>query len=194
MSTTQDMYYNFRVIPTGLITIKGIQAYLDNERWPSQKIKDLRTLWLGYILSDGVILTILGKMDVSMVIHHAIFTTTGLLSYELWSGEDRPVIAENLPASCVCESMGFLACLNVLTKRKFKKLINVLHLLNIFMVRIPIWREIQTINIPKVKSSLIRTYLNTLAYAMYGLDIYWAFLIIRGFSRSLYVTKRIHAH
>jgi hypothetical protein len=156
MSTAQDIYYNFRVIPTGLITMRGIQAYLDNERWPSQKIKDLRTLWLGYILSDGVILTLLGKMDITMIIHHAIFTTTGLLSYKLWSGEDYAVIAENLPASCVCESMGFLACLNVMTKRKYSSFINVLHLFNIFLVRRKLWLEIQSINIPKVQSSFIR--------------------------------------
>jgi hypothetical protein len=180
-NSAHELYYKFRVLPTGLITIKGIQAYLNKERWPSQKIKDLRTIWLGYILSDGVILTLLGKMDLTMLIHHTIFTSTGLLSYKLWSGEDYSVIAENIPTSCVCESMGFLACLNIVTNRKFNKLINILHLLNIFLVRIPIWREIQTINIPKVKSSFIRPYFNALANAMYGLDLYWAFLIIRGF-------------
>lgn len=176
MSTAYEMYYNFRVIPTGLITIKGIIAYLDKERWPSQKIKDLRTLWLGYILSDGVILAMMGKMDVPMMIHHGLFTVTGLLCYERMSDEDHPVIAEMLPASCVCESMGFLACLNVVTKRKYSNLINFMHLLNIFYIRRPLWRGVQIL---KVKNNIIRTYLNIVVNSICVLDLFWAFSIVK---------------
>ena len=116
-----------------------------------------------------------------MLIHHAIFTGTGMLSYETWSGEDHPTVSEMLPASCFCESMGFLACLNVVTQRKYSSFINILHLLNIYFVRRKLWLEIYKQNIPNVSSSFIRQYCKSVIVGICTLDIYWAFLIIRGF-------------
>jgi hypothetical protein len=169
-------YRQARLVTTGVITSLGLYSHFKKDSYPHIRVKTLRAIFTSYIFSDMLALAYLRRLSPTVFLHHVLFMTSALMSFEPFSGKKDLISINNIyPAACSCESMAFLHEIYLALNKKNESLFNLLHVVNIIFLRIPLWTYIYESLVPKVQSYTLTYILNTITHVIRLLDIYWAF-------------------
>ena len=134
---------------------------------------------LTYAIADTAALHTMRKLEMDILLHHIIISTSALLCFESVSGPDHVPCNNIITKLCACETMGLLSSVNNITKRRFQRFIDLLHIINIIVLRRKVWVECDKEYCEDIKSNKIRFFTKSLARFMLFMDLYWSIMIIR---------------
>ena len=78
--------------------------------------------------------------------------------------------------------MGLLASINNITNRRFQREIDLLHIINVIVIRRKIWVACDKEYCEDIKSNKIKFLCKSMARFMLFMDFYWSIMIIRKYA------------